>query len=44
MQIKELQKYIKDNSNYYGNLNKYFSEDEDDVLLVGIKMKRKNVH
>lgn len=40
----EIQKYIKDNSNYYGNLNKYFSEDEDDVLLVGIKIKRKNVH
>ena len=40
----EIKKYIKDNLNYYGNLNKYFSEDEDDVLLVGIKMKRKNVH
>lgn len=40
----EIQKYIKDNTNYYSNLNKYFSEDEDDVLLVGIKMKRKNLH
>ena len=39
--------YIKDNenkSNQYGKLLKYFDEKNEDVLLIGIKMKRDKIH
>lgn len=39
--------YIKDNenkSNQYGKLLKYFDEKSEDVLLIGIKMKRDKIH
>ena len=43
----DILKYIKDKenkSNQYGKLLKYFDEKSEDVLLIGIKMKRDKTH
>lgn len=43
----DILKYIKDKenkSNQYGKLLKYFDEKNEDVLLIGIKMKRDKIH